>query len=442
MYWLNWYLVLPNLFALILLPAAVFCFFCRYCGTPFRWNYGACYVLCFILLYLLEVRFQIQGLLGLLAETLLLAGCGRFFLKKRWTEALPLSILILSVLNVSDGILCWMGYRVLLPFITAHPVFVYPSDTVREIFKVLLVLGFFAFLLNHFRQNIVNMNRQTMFYLMLPVFFISMVERILKLSVYGDTIQIDSRTGEIQYVNDIPHGEILFLHMTACLCLLAALYVCEKFMKNLYTEQQIKLLKQQTAGQEIYVQEALMREQRTRSFRHDIQNHLTVLSELLKNGQTDRAREYLKQLEQAASRLSCTVQTGNAAVDALLGSKFSAAEQKNIRVQWELNIPESSAVEDLDWCILLSNALDNALRACDDVPDEEKYISLQSRRKGSFFLLTVENSCDRNLKKVPADGTGLSNIRMVMERNRGFAENTVSEGVYRLRMFFGSLQQK
>ncbi len=164
-----------------------------------------------------------------------------------------------------------------------------------------------------------------------------------------------------------------------------------------------------------------------------------MLTELLKAGETDRACAYLSRLEQAAAGLSCTVQTGNSAVDALLGSKFSAAEQKEIRVCQELNIPDHSRIEDMDWCILLSNALDNAIKACQEVPEEERYIHMSSRKKGNFYLLTVENSCSRELEKAPEDGIGLSNIRAVAEKNHGTVENTAFDGTYRLQLLFGNL---
>ncbi len=93
----------------------------------------------------------------------------------------------------------------------------------------------------------------------------------------------------------------------------------------------------------------------------------------------------------------------------------------------------------MDWCILLSNALDNAIKACQEVPEEERYIHMSSRKKGNFYLLTVENSCSRELEKAPEDGIGLSNIRAVAEKNHGTVENTAFDGTYRLQLLFGNL---
>ena len=350
-----------------------------------------------------------------------------------------MSVLILSVLTVSSGIDSWIGYRVILPFILEHQSWVHPSDTIRESFRLLLICGLSVFVLNHFRQSIAKTSRQTLMHLTIPVFFISLVVRIIQTSVYGDDVQVDLGTGVPLAVLHINHTELLLLQLFACGCLLMTLSAYQKILHILQAEQKVRLLEQQKAEQEIYIQEAILRDQKTRAFRHDIKNHLTVLAELLKEGRTDRACEYLSRLEQSAAELSCTVRTGNGAADALLGSKFSAAEQKGIRIRQELEIPDRSRMEDMDWCILLSNALDNAIRACQEIPEEDRFIHLSSRKKGNFYLLTVENSCRKELKEVPKDGTGLSNIRAVAEKNQGTVENTVADGLYRLQLLIGNL---
>lgn len=435
----QWYMVLPALMAHVLLPLITFSFFCRYCLISFRWLPGICYTLLSAGIYVWEIKYHLQGGPGLLAEILLLMGCGCVMLKQKRTKALTMSVLVLSFLSVSDGIMSWIGYRIVLPFILKYEMWVLPSDTVRECFRLLLVCSLSVFILNYFRQSIATTNRQTLIHLTIPVFFISMVVRIIQTSVYGDEIRVDAGTGEVLAVLHINHTELLFLQLFACVCLLVKLLAYQKIQSIFRAEQKVQLLEQQAVEQEIYIQEVVLRDRQTRAFRHDIKNHLTVLAELLKAGQTDRAYEYLSNLEQAAMELSFTVRTGNAAVDALLGSKCSLAEQKGIRIQCELMVPEHSPIKDTDWCILLSNALDNAVKACEVITEEDRFIHITSRMKGNFYLMTIGNSCSRELREVPEDGIGLSNIRAVAEKNHGTVENTVSDGTYRLRIFFTGL---
>lgn len=432
----NIYFIVPAVLGRILLPMATFFFFCKYCRVPFYWGKGIGYVVLSIGLYGAETVFGLTGSAGLLLEIALLAWCGVLFLKRPWMESFMVSVLIMSVLAMSNGIICWIDRRVFFPMIMLHESLVGPADGVREFLKVLLVLMFYIMVLKKFRKGIASTNRQALFQLTIPLLFMALAERVIQVSFYSDTIEVDFRTGMITSVIDADYGEILFLQIFACVALLAVLFSYEKIIEVLRTEQDIRLLKQRFAEQEIYVEEAKLRYEQTRSFRHDIKNHLAILAELLKAHEEERAYEYLVRLEDISTNLSYAVQTGNTVVDALMGSKLSAARQKGIRIECEMKIPSGSRVGDMDWCIVLANALDNAIKGCDSAGEGKRYIKVTGKKKGNLYLIVVENGCDEGLDKVPEEGTGLANIRAVMEKNKGTAETEVSLGIYKLKLLF------
>ena len=343
-----------------------------------------------------------------------------------------------SVLSVTGGILSWIDHRVFSPLVMSmsRQTLIRSGDGVRELLKALGILALFFAVLKIFGKTIEEAKGKVLVWLTVPVFFISMVERIIQVSLYGDSLVFDTVSGEYGALIEIRHGEMLFLQVFAGLCLFLTLFVCERLVKIFQEIQKVQLLEQQAKVQEIYVQEAALRYQQTRGFRHDISNHLGVLSRLIAEGQTEEAGRYLADLGELASGLSWQAQTGNAAVDALLGSKLSAARQKGIQVFCDVKIPKHSNVKDLDWCILLSNGLDNSIKACENLDEESRYLKVETRKKGNFYLILMENKCDRELKRVPEDGTGLSNIRAVMEKYHGRVENEVSEGLYRLKLLF------
>lgn len=352
-YFLSWYIVLPSILAYIILPFITFLYFCKYSRCSFQWYQSILYIALSIGLYGIKLWFQIPGSLCLTAEILLLAGSGVIFLKRKWTESLMISVLILSLLNVCNGLMGWLSHRLLFPMVFEHEILIMPSDAVRELCRILFVLCSFTIILSRFGPSLMETNWQTLFQLTIPVFFISLVERIIQEAFYGDVIEVDHYTHEILPVVAVDHIELLFLQIFACICLAMMLFAYEKIIKILHAEQKVQLLERQAAEQEIYIQEAMMRYKQTRSFRHDIKNHLTVLAELLKTDQKDKACEYLSNLEQVSVGLSYPVNTGNIAVDVLLGSKLSIAEQKKIRICCELTIPGDNDMKDMDWCIIL-----------------------------------------------------------------------------------------
>ncbi|MCI8549079.1 MAG: GHKL domain-containing protein [Lachnospiraceae bacterium] len=438
--YIRWYTVIPALLGYMVVPLIVFRFFCQYAEAPFKWRHGIFYMVFSAGFSVLELGLQLPGSIGLFGETLLLIFCGRAFSKKSWMEASAVSVLLLSVLNVSNSMIRWLDHRIIAPVILSHNIFVIPSDTIRESLRIFIVSCILIAILKRFRESIRYTNRQALLQLTVPVFFISLVGRMIQDSIYGkgEAAIWDPRTGEVEILPNINinYWELFFIQVFSCLCFFSILFAYHKITGILQTEQKLRLLEQQAKQQRQYLQEAKMREQKTRSFRHDIKNHLAVLAGLLKRGQTDEACRYLSCLEELSAELSYPVHTGEAAVDVLLGSKLSAAKEKKIRISCEVELPKIEGMTDLEWCIILSNALDNAVRACDEVSEEEKYIEINSRRKGNFYLLLVENSCSHKIQGVVKEGVGLSNIRSVVEKHQGIMETEVSRGRYKLNLLF------
>lgn len=85
----------------------------------------------------------------------------------------------------------------------------------------------------------------------------------------------------------------------------------------------------------------------------------------------------------------------------------------------------------MDFCIILSNALDNAIHACEKLGTEEKkYIHISSCRQDDFLLLEIENSF--NGHGYFKQGIGLSNIKWVTEKYGGAMDIDIVDKVFRL----------
>ena len=194
--------------------------------------------------------------------------------------------------------------------------------------------------------------------------------------------------------------------------------------------QKIQMLEQQTSIQKIYVEEAKLRDAQTRSFRHDIQNHLHILSGLLQENKIEQAHQYLVNLGHMAQALRYPVHTNNVAVDVLLSSKFAVAEQQGVRVECMLSIPTQTIVSDMDWCILLSNAMDNAICASAALEGHRRFLTISDRQKGNFYLIQIQNACVLADGEIPKDGIGLSNMRAVVQKYGGTLGLEVAQGIF------------
>ena len=430
----RWYTVLPAAVAYVAVPVMVFLFFCRYCRASVKWPWCVLYTALSAVLLQAEYVFGLKGSGGLVLEVLLLAWCGRMAFGRKRTECLSVSVLIRSVVSVTNGIVSWVGHRIFIPFVTVNQVFIQPSDGVREILNAAAVVALLGIILRRFGRITEEIDKKTFVWLTVPVFFISMVERIIQNSIYGDNLVADSVSGKISGVVDIHHGEMLLLQIFASVCLFLTLVAHEKVTAIYRETGKLELLGQQIKAQEAYVREASMRHKQTQAFRHDIKNHLMVVEKLLREDQTGEAQAYLAQVRETAEGLFDCISTGNAAVDALLQSKLALARQEGIETECRIMIPKDGAVRDMDWCIILSNGLDNMVKACGKVEEGKRYLKLEGRRKGDFYLITMENSCSASIKDLPKDGTGLTNIRTVAGKYHGRVENEVAGGRYKLRV--------
>ncbi len=223
------------------------------------------------------------------------------------------------------------------------------------------------------------------------------------------------------------HLALLVLQALGLAALLCTLYACRRACRGLRAQAELNSLSQSVQAQKAYVAEAQARYERTRAFRHDLRNHLSVLDGLLSAGQTEEARRYLGKLEAASGALAPPCRTGDAAVDALLGEKLALAEARGIPAEISLRLPEDGGLDSFDLCVIFANALDNALRACGEA---EPFLRVRGERQGDFYRLEFENACAAG--PPPEPGTGLANIRAAAEKYRGAAVWEKTGGRFRL----------
>ena len=227
------------------------------------------------------------------------------------------------------------------------------------------------------------------------------------------------------------HALLLVLQVLGLAAALCTLYAYRRIRRGCEAQAALASLRQAAEAQKIYLAEAQTRYDQTRAFRHDLQNHLSVLGGLLNSGKTDEGRAYLQKLTAVSASLSFPCHTGDPVTDILLSEKLGIAKAKGIAVELSLTLPDSLRMDAPDRCVIFANALNNALQACEAVEGEnEKWIRIRSARQGDFYLLMFENSCVPG--PMPPMGTGLSNIRAAVEKQGGTMRTEKNGAVYSL----------
>ncbi|MCI8442162.1 MAG: sensor histidine kinase [Provencibacterium sp.] len=258
-----------------------------------------------------------------------------------------------------------------------------------------------------------------------PLLFIGAAEQAVSDALYKNPVVLSWNPGE----EALPHfQQPLLLHLLACALLVCTLAALRQLLQ---AEQMGRALFLQAKEQSALLKEMQLREGQARAFRHDLNNHLLLLRALLRERGREEALRYLSSLQGMAERLSGLCETGNPAADAVLRGKLSLAVKEGISVCCRLKIPEGCPVCDTDWCILLANALDNALAACRKAQQEDRYIRVSGGQRGQFLFLCIENGCAAGLQGF-SEGIGLFSIRAAAGKYRGNVEAKLSDKLFRL----------
>ncbi len=207
-------------------------------------------------------------------------------------------------------------------------------------------------------------------------------------------------------------------------------------------EQQLQRLEAQYR----YYEEWLKDEERVRRVYHDMKNHLLVLQAQMKTlsdkedkDKKSETEEMIESLRREISDYEDYVQTGNGFLDIILKDKIKAAKEKHIDFHTEVDFSKGDFMEPLDISTIFGNALDNAIEACKNIPEEERFITLKVGVKRNFLVISVENSAKQETEEkgtTKADtflhGFGLKNIQRAAEKYEGQCKRNYQSGVYML----------
>lgn len=138
-------------------------------------------------------------------------------------------------------------------------------------------------------------------------------------------------------------------------------------------------------------------------------------------------------------------------VDALVAKKQQLCEQANIRTTFLLSVPRDLAMPNLELCAIFSNIFDNALHACEQVPVQERFITLRTQTIGSFFMVSLENSCVATVSyphnalrfqkrtktpRLTEHGWGLFILEELAARHDGSLKTEYLDGTFRTTIMF------
>jgi len=352
-------------------------------------------------------EFAPPGVMAISAELLVLYSVSRLALRNRRSVSWTAAIFAVYISQLSFGVIN-SAEAIIFPNMVGK-ILLYPMLLLATLIAFAICACCYAAALKFLS---LSEARQTQYVglLLFPGLFFFAAELYILQTAYR-ALPAHVSPGEVG-----KHCALLLLQVLGLGALLCTLYAYQRLCHSLQMQARLQSLSQAVQTQKVYIAEAQMRYEQTRAFRHDIRNHLSVLDGLLSSGKLEEGKAYLQKLKAVSATLSFPHQTGNPVVDILLGEKLGLAKANGIAVEVSLLLPKHCGVDDFDLCVIFSNALDNAIRACQAVKGA-KSIRIGGERQGDFYMLAFDNTCvDETMSPM---GTGLANIKSVAEKYQG-----------------------
>jgi len=149
---------------------------------------------------------------------------------------------------------------------------------------------------------------------------------------------------------------------------------------------------------------------------------------------------YLNRLDEDLVHIDTLIKTGNVMADAILNSKLSLAQNRDIAINAKAFVPETLGISDIDLCVVIGNLLDNAMEACAKIPDANaRFMRVYVDVMREQLYISVSNSTHGKVKRVGAPyptaksgshGFGLLRIDAIVKKYNGYINRQHEEGMF------------
>lgn len=197
---------------------------------------------------------------------------------------------------------------------------------------------------------------------------------------------------------------------------------------------------QQLQYQSIYASNIRQQAFAVNQIRHDMKQHMSVLSVMLSEDRYDEAKKYLQSYQSEVFTTECYIDVQDPYLQALLNVKFTTARQNNIQISFVYQA-ELAAYSNVAICNLMGNLLDNAIEACQKV-DDSREIRLSIIGNEERLIINISNSVnspvDTSFRTGKADakkhGFGIKTIQSIVRQYDGDFSAYNKDGLFNIQI--------
>lgn len=157
-------------------------------------------------------------------------------------------------------------------------------------------------------------------------------------------------------------------------------------LHNLEARERQRVLEAQTVMMSRRVEDILRSEEATRIVRHDMRHQLQTVASLAQRGDYAALLDYVGSSQEKLDAITPKRYCIHPALDAILVNAAVQAEQLNISMEIKVALPKELPVDAFEVSIVFANALENAIHAVRELPEDQRHIVCRSMTQPRFII--------------------------------------------------------
>ena len=187
--------------------------------------------------------------------------------------------------------------------------------------------------------------------------------------------------------------------------------------------------------------------------RHDLQKHLKFLNILLEENKIEDVKRYLKDISsEIIIDKKFNINSGNIIIDSILNFKFQEILNNNIKLEYNVLLPNNLILNEFDMVCLLENLIDNITEANLKISNiEERYAFINIEYKKNALRIVTQNNYDNiNLdsknniitskKDILNHGIGLKSIKKIVNKYYGKLNINVEDRKFEIEIILFNIK--
>ena len=183
-------------------------------------------------------------------------------------------------------------------------------------------------------------------------------------------------------------------------------------------------------------------EEQVRIMRHDMRYNIIVVSDILAAGDSEKALEYLSDIEKRLENVKKKNFCSNSAANAILTYYADRAESRGISTEVRFAMPENVDINMMDFTAALANALENAVNACSKLPEGKGHIVIRTTEARQYIVEIANNYAGKvefgedglPISRESGHGIGTRSISAFAEKNRAILDYDIADDWFKLRI--------